>query len=326
MAEVKLTPADQEAMVRACNAGRLDDLQTLFDKHGIKNGSQAILYFEETPESPPITSNLFAAAISHGHQSIVRYLYSIYPILDISDGAVAEALLEPPLNVEMLKLVCSYSPEIVHFEYDDHMTSLLSKACEDGADNAPFIHVLLDHGALNNGMQNSYTYRFGAALLPALEFDQPIDIISKMVPKTRYLAFAIRSALMRKRADALEVLLNEERTRDQASSTSLSEARSWLVGAEQTGDEDAIDVLERYIKSKERQVAKSARRDLQVTRKEAKRWWLFGTRAETQGVTRDQSSTSKSWWPLSKNGNRLESHDTKQVDDASSDEDTGKDG
>lgn len=114
------------------------------------------------------------------------------------------------------------------------MTSLLSKACEGGADNAPFIHVLLDHGALDDGMQGSYTCRLSAALLPALDFDQPIDIIRKMVPKTICLEFAINTALFRHCADALEALLNEERIRDQASSTRLLEARSWLEGYQKT--------------------------------------------------------------------------------------------
>jgi hypothetical protein len=86
-----------------------------FSEHGIKCGSHAILYVQETPQSAPTTSKLFAAAISHRHQSIVRYLYAIYPKVDCRDGAIGGALLGPRLNVEMLKLVCSYSPEVARF-------------------------------------------------------------------------------------------------------------------------------------------------------------------------------------------------------------------
>jgi hypothetical protein len=165
MAESDAASSDQwhEAMLKACSVGQLDELQILFSEHGIKHGSPAIRYHQRTPERAPTTSSLFAAAISHGHQPIVRYLYSIYPEVEISDGAIPGSLLEPPLDPDMLKLVCSHKPEITFFEFDDHTSSLLSKACEGGADNAPFIHVLLDHGALKE-MTHNYTSRMGGPL------------------------------------------------------------------------------------------------------------------------------------------------------------------
>ncbi|KIX05108.1 uncharacterized protein Z518_05980 [Rhinocladiella mackenziei CBS 650.93] len=333
-----LTAMLDEATLKACCAGRLDELQILFNEHGIKHGSPAIRYYERTPGSAPTTSNLFAAAISHGQQPIVRYLYSVYPEVELGDGAIPGALLEPPLDPGLLKLVCSHTPEISFFEYEDHMTSLLSKACEGGADNAPFIHVLLDHGALNK-MTHNYTSRMGGPLTRAVECGQPIDVISKMARDIPHLDFPINSALFHRRADVLDVLLSEKRNRGRSSSIHLSRARSWLEGEK---NKDMIDVLERHIKGCERQLAESPKRDLQATRKgDAKQWWPFGgTGTETKGKTKDQSSPtavesdgpSKSWWPLSKKGNKLESTDAqhhekmKRVDHSSSDEDTGKDG
>jgi hypothetical protein len=132
MAESDAASSDQwqEAMLNASSAGQLDELQILFEKHGIKYGSSTIRYHERTPETAPTTSSSFAAAISHRHQPIVRYLYSIYPEVEISDGAIPGALLEPPLDPDMLKLVCSHTPEITFFEFDDHISSLLGKACD----------------------------------------------------------------------------------------------------------------------------------------------------------------------------------------------------
>jgi hypothetical protein len=57
-----------------------------------------------------------------------------------------------------------------------------------------------------------------------------------------------------------------------------------------------VDVLERYVKSRERQVAQSVKRDDQVTRSEAKRWWPFGTRTETKGERRKQRSKQLGSW------------------------------
>lgn len=312
----------QEAVLKACSDGRLDELQKLFDEHGIRPGSPVTQYYDKKPECPPTTSNLFAAAISQGHQEIIRYLYSIYPKIEIYDGAIPAALMESPLDAEMLRLVCSHTPEIASFEYDDRMTSLLSKACEGGAENAPFIHVLLDHGALAHGMDHSYTYRMGGPLTRAVECDQPVDVIRKMARGTPHLDFPINSAVYdKRRADVLDVLLSEQRSRGRVSSTDLSGPRSWL---EREKDKDMIDVIERHIKcceQQQQQQANSAKKDLQATKKaDAGRWWPFrGERTRPTGMPKDQGNPaaikgtgpSNSWWHLSKKINpSLQMHST----------------
>ena len=161
MADPKSTTSDKEIMIEACKTGSLDALKILFHEHDIKPNSPPISPREETPDCAPVTSTLFAAAISYHHEHIVRYLFSIYPKVNMWDGAIAGALMKPPLDVDMLKVVCEYSPEIARFEYDDHQTSILSEACRGGASHAPFVHVLLDYGALDDGMNGSYTYNLG---------------------------------------------------------------------------------------------------------------------------------------------------------------------
>jgi hypothetical protein len=110
----------------------------------------------------------------------------------------------------MLKLIYSYSPDVVSFGFDDHMTSMLNLAIEEGPQNAPFILFLLDHGAmsLDNG---SYTYHLGCELLRAITNDQPIEVIKRMVPLTANLSFPKMTAINRKRADALEVFWRRSR-------------------------------------------------------------------------------------------------------------------
>lgn len=232
----------------------------------------------------------------------------------------------------MLKLVCSHTPNVSGFEYDNRQTSILSKACEGGPKNVAFIHVLLDHGAVE-ALDYSYTVRLGGPLTRAVQCGQPIDVIRRMASKTPCLWFPIFSAVSHKRADVLDVLLSARSAQGELRPTELSGARSWLGGE---ADADMVDVIERHIKSWERQFAISSKRDLQAKKKGvAKQWWPFGgTATEPKGKTPVHSSPtavesdgpSQSWWPWSRNGNRLESavarfHDKmKHIDDSSSDE------
>lgn len=353
----KMLSHHQEAMVEACKAGRLAELQKLFNEHDVKRGGDPVRYLDATREGAPETRKLFASAISRGHQSIVRYLHLMYPKFNFYDATIVLALLERP-DLEMLNLIYSYSPQVVRFEFDDHTQSLLSNACRGGPDNAPFIDFLLDHGATAGG----YTFHFGEALLPAIQYDQPIEIIKKMAPKTPRLGLPIFAAVKRKRADTLELLLNEEQTRSQTPS-SLLLARSLLGNAQATEDKRVIALVERYIHNKEQQATKSITRDLQSTRnesdqatkpneageagaeqckssdmkpEESRRWWQFRTRAEAEedanaedsGSSAIRTGAPKWWWPLSNIGNKPKSadrhHHKKESCDSTSDEDTLK--
>lgn len=293
-------------MVEACKAGRLAELQKLFNEHDVKHGDDPIHYWHATQEGAPATSTLFAAAISHGQQSTVQYLRSMYPKFDFYDPSIIHSLTGMP-DLEMLKLIYSYSPQIVHFGFDDHVTTFLSKACEGGPQNAPLVDFLLDHGAMADDF-GSYAYQFGVELLPAIQHDQPTEIIKKMIPKTSRLWLPIDEAIRRKRVDALELLLNEEENRRKPSSDGKYE-RSLLRDAQATEDEKVIAVVERYVRNMEEQATNSTARDLQSTRAstESRRWWQFGARANSKDKADAEDSSSaprtgagKWWWPLSK--------------------------
>jgi hypothetical protein len=223
----------------------------------------------------------------------------------------------------MIKLICSYSPRIVHFGFDDHTTTFLSLACEGGPQNAPIVDFLLDHGAMADDDFGSYAYHFGVELLPAIQHAQPTEIIKKMIPKTSKLWMPTDVAIRRKRVDVLDLLLNEEEIRRTESSSDGQHEQSLLSRAQATEDKEVIAVVERYLRNMEKRAkkskSKSAARNGPSTRAATKgrRWWRFGARAESktpQACKADAADSSSAplrsgarrwwwwwrWWPLSK--------------------------
>ncbi|ETI25153.1 hypothetical protein G647_04526 [Cladophialophora carrionii CBS 160.54] len=289
----------QEAMEEACKADQVAELQKLFAEHDVKPGDDPIPYWHATQKGAPATGTLFVAAISRRQQSIVQYLRSAYPKFDFYTPPIIHALTAAP-DLEMLKLIHSYSPRIVNFGFDDHVTTLLSKACEGGPQNAPFVDFLLDHGAMADDF-GSYTYQFGGELVSAIQHDQPTQIIQKMIPKTSRLWFPIDVAIRRKRVDVLELLLNEEEKRGGHSCDGTYE-QALLRNAHATADKNVIALVERF-------AANFAARGLQSTiaSTESRRWWQCGARADSKNHTDAGHSTSaprtgagRWWWPLSK--------------------------
>ena len=265
----------QGAMIKACEEGRLVELEQLFKEHGVNCGDDP--NWKTEPEGAPETYKLFTSAIINGHQSIIRYLKLIYPKYDLNNGWTVYALFEKP-DLQVLELICSYSPEIVNFSYDDHMTTIVTKACKGGPENAPFIKFLFDHGAETSCFMR-YNWRFGGDMLNALDYNQPVEIIQLMVPTTEHLSFAICAAVSRKRADALEVMLNEELRRGHTH-IDLPFAQKLLDETREKGDEQLIAVAERHVSKIEQRIKKSTRGKACSSPK----WWPF--RADTKSKNR----------------------------------------
>lgn len=282
-ASPKAQSPHQDAMIKACEEGRLVELEKLFDEHGVKCGDDPI--WKPEPEGAAETHKLFTSAITNGHQSIIRYLKLIYPKYDLHNGWTVHALFEKP-DLQVLELICSYSPSIVNFSYDDHMTTILTKACKGGPDNAPFVKFLLDHGA-EASHEYGYTWRFGGDMLNALEHNQPVEIIQQMIPTTDHLSFPISAAVSRKRADALEAMLNAELRRSRTP-TDLSYARKLLDDTQGKTDEQTVAVLKRYISQLERQTAKSTKGKACSSPK----WWPFRTVAKSKDKVDAQNSAN----------------------------------
>lgn len=316
-------------MIEACKTGQLLELKKLFDEHHVKEGSKPIPYYPVKQEGAPWTDLLFMAAISHGQEAIFRCLHSTYPTYNLRDSSVA-ITLGPTRNLDMLKLIHSYCPEIVGYTFDDHMTSVTSLAVAQGPENGPFIHFLLDHGAISMN-DGGYRHYAGVELGPAIEYHQPIDVIKKMMTMTRHLMTPLQMAIDYKRADAVEVLLpeNHARMRQAGIKDDLQES---LKEALKTKDKDTIAVVERFIHKVEQQDAKEAATKVRTS----KNWWQFGTGAKREGNTGGPESSNfsqpggTSWWSsLSKSGHEVKSADVsrqekkeKELDDSSTDEET----
>ena len=280
-ASPKAQSPHQDAMIKACEEGRLVELEKLFDEHGVKCGDDPI--WKTNSQGAPETNKLFTSAIVNGHLSIIRYLKLIYPKYNLNNGCIVHALFEKP-NLQVLELVCSYSPEIVNFCYDDHMTTTVSKACRGGPDNAPFVKFLFDHGA-DASRNEGYAWHFGGDMLDALEHNQPIEIIQLMVPTIDNLGFPIISAVSSKRADALEVMLNEELRRGQTHAE-LPSAKRLLDEMREKGHEQLIAVAERHVSKVEQRIKKSTRGKACSSPK----WWPFRADAKSKDRVDAQNS------------------------------------
>ena len=320
MAVANASSAHHMAMMEACKEGDIARLQQLWDQHSTESSNDPARNSSEIWE-------LFVCAFSHGHPSVLEYLHFKYPDYNLADLAPVWARREK-LDLDMLKLLYSYNPEVVTYEYGDHTTSLLSVACEGGPNNAPIVDWLLDHGASAGG----YTYHFGEALVPALQHDQPIEIIRKMVPRVARLSLPIYEAIKQKRTERLEILLDADLSR-RPSNRSLQYLELLRRQAQDTEDKKVIALVEHYIECMEQQTTKDSRQARKPTKrevavsgaqqshdarpKENRRWWQFRALCGvTKGPDTEDSSSettrvesSNSWWPLSKSGSKPKSMD-----------------
>jgi hypothetical protein len=362
LAQSKTESPHQEAMIKACEEGRLDELEKLFDEHGVKYGDDPVWrtlanehgfnrgdgpIWRTEPEGAPETHKLFASAIINGHLSIIRYLKLIYPKYNFDNGWIVHALFEKP-DFQVLELICSYSPTIVNYSSDNHMTTIVSIACAGGPKNAPFVKFLFDRGA-DASRNEGYAWHFGGDMLDAIEHNQPIEIIQLMLPTIDNLSFPIFAAVSRKRADALEVMLNEELRRGQTHAE-LPSAKKLLDEMREKGDEQLIAVAERHVSKVEQRIKKSTRGKACSSPK----WWPFradamskdkvdaqnpvnpttATKVDAQNSTNPTTTVGagvSTWWHrLSLGGSRPQPADEKagkhkeELETSTSDEDSLK--
>ena len=278
MPQPRVLSPDQQAMVEACETGRLGDLQRMLKKHDFSEDSNLDGYAGASEKVPQLIRLLFASAISSGHQPIVRYLYSVYPTFEFYEGSIVQALSQRP-DLEMLKLIHSYSPRIIEYEYDDHVTTLLSRACVGGPEYARFIDFLLDHGATHLDY-GGFTFYFGGPLLPAIQHDQPIDVVKRMIGLTAHLWYPIFAAVERRRVDALKMLLKEEQTRNQVPRRNLAVVKQLLDAANATKDKKVIAPVARYYRHEEKRDGRAKIKKSKLTRSKSSQAAQMGKAGE----------------------------------------------
>lgn len=202
----------QKAMIEACESGNVPKLQQLLRACEIKDGSPPVdpKYGEPDPlpSAPPPTWKLVAAAVGHGQSSIVALVLKTYPTVDLNRQSILEAALSKP-HLETFKLLHAHSPSIVNYEFDSLNTSLLMEACRGGNPLLP--NYLLDSGA----DPNEGGFPGAGPLLYAVKFEQPLEIVVKMVDRGALVTNAVLNEVIQKQRTAtLEFLLKRSGLKD----------------------------------------------------------------------------------------------------------------
>jgi hypothetical protein len=131
------------------------------------------------------------------------------------------------------------------------------------------VRILLDHGAFESGMSAKYTYRVGASLLPAVQHNQPLDIIERMAAETTQPFYPIFSAIEGRRPDALEELLDAHLQLGR-NDHDLTLAQQLLGDAQATHDKQLIALIEECIESLGQQPSNSDSQNTDQTGKSGK--------------------------------------------------------
>ena len=243
--EEDVTVPHQRAMLDACKAGKRSALETLFQEHNVRKGDDGVPYLKPPPTGAPPTNILFATAIRHGQKSILEFLQSIYPRVDLAGHIIVNAFLERP-DVAMLRLVHSQSRHICSFNFNSRGNSFLTEAFQRGPDHTPLIHFLLDHGNITPARE---IMGFRPPLIQALQHQQPVEIIEKIVSKTHVSNSDIDEAIRLKRADALRVIFTRGKI-EREDVTDEGHDKRLLGWAQLTKDEEVVGVVEGYIQQR----------------------------------------------------------------------------
>jgi hypothetical protein len=267
-------PAHKKAMLEACESGDISELQKLFQAHNVKLGDLPV--YLESNGGPPSTWKMISLAVAQKHHSTVAYLLSTYPIIDLWNEAIIQAILDNP-SIKTFKLLHSHSPRIIDFEFDP-MRTILTEACRGGApswdfpassETLPLIHYLLDNGA----DPNIGSFVGGGALLVALRFSRPLEIIKKIVRRGGFIGgLVISEAMHRNRLDALEFFFERDKLDSQLTDQKFFEK------AHETGKKEIIALVEGYVSKRQRQQKKGIKGMGTVGEKmvsQKKRWWQF---------------------------------------------------
>ena len=221
-------------MIEACESGDVPRLQQLLQACHVKPGDAPVdpKYGEPNPprSAPPPTWKLIAAAVRHGHSSVVALLLKTYPSVNIKRQSILDATLAKP-HLETFKVLHAHSPSIVNYEFDALNTSLLMEACRGG--NLLLPNFLLDNGA----NPNEGGFPGAGPLFYAVRFEQPLDIIMKMVDRGALITNAVLTEAIRKqRTTILRFLLKRGGLKDPLKA---------LECAHETGDKEIISLIER---------------------------------------------------------------------------------
>ena len=193
-----MTP--RQDILDACTSGNVAALQRLFETNNIK-GSEPI--YISSDDKPPPANDMLEASIANGHLDVVLLILNAYENNRIQlYGQVITALVENP-NMDIMDALYNYDNNMVSFEWDDHVNTFLTRACEQPPDKiAPLLHFLIDNDA---DLEAGY---FPRPVYDAIIGNQSLGVVEAMVKKGgRVSTNTMRQAIVCERVDIIRFLM-----------------------------------------------------------------------------------------------------------------------
>ena len=142
------------------------------------------------------------AAIENNRCEMLGLLLTMYPTWNNRLEPVMSVHL-PNLDLDILKVLHSYEPEIIHIEFEPRGNPILAEVSMGSDPRIPT--YLLDHGADVRELKLLHTY----ALTIAVRYKQPFAVIQKMVECGADIGcMELQWAILRQDATILHFLLN----------------------------------------------------------------------------------------------------------------------
>lgn len=230
--------SDEQDIIEACAAGDIDKIKPYLEQCSIREPGHP----NYNPSHPP-SYDFLRAAISHKKSSLLEYLLTFFPYVDLTRDVLLEAALQNP-DLDTFRVIHSHNRGVVSHEYD-YVRNILMEACSGGNPLIP--SYLLDHGA---NPEYGGLGGHGGPLESAVQHGQPIQIIKKMVEYGAYIREHHQYlALYLRRLDVLEFLLT---------SGSYDPRGKLLEHARETGDKTIIALVEKRAKNLTRHEQKLA--------------------------------------------------------------------
>ncbi|KAJ8118449.1 hypothetical protein OPT61_g582 [Boeremia exigua] len=229
--------SQSQGMLDACTAGDVVDLQRRFDTNNIQNSDPV---YQNSTSGPPPVNSMLVAAITHGHVDVVSLILRTYSGRNVQfTSETIEALLHHP-NLDILQTLYEYDPFIVSFEWDGHTDTFVTKACAQPPNKiTPLLLWLIEHDAdLEGG-------HFPRTLCNAIFGDQTLGVIEAMVNKGAQVStLAMRQAVVCERIDVMNLFVSRGMKVD------ADDAAYLRSEAEQTGNEEAIQIVKKWTSNK----------------------------------------------------------------------------
>ena len=197
---------NQQAIIEACETGNVVELQQLLQTCDTKERSAPIAPKCGEPKPPFSTLlpvwELITVAVRHARSSILALLLKTNPTIDLHRQSILDAALANP-DLETFKLLHAHSPSIVNYEFDSLNTSLLMESCRGGNPLLP--NYLLDNGA----DPNEGGFPGAGPLFYAVQFDQPMEVVKKMIDRGAVMTQAVLKEANRKQGSPASDFLLE---------------------------------------------------------------------------------------------------------------------